>query len=457
MRHLLLFISMSVALGVNAQSDPYAQSKNVLNRQQDCQKQLSEISGKISARNREYEQEKKEYLAGEFCSDCKRTKSQIEKALRVSFGQHIQEGARSGRRIISATQEQMDQLHQRYMNDYNNLSSQFENTKKRCNDLTDQYNSTRNQEYQTQVKNAQEEANRQQQERMRLLEEQRRAEEEKRERQRILEQQERDALFQKIQATNDAVEAQKETYKKESDLGNAYKDRSAEARSRLTTSESADPNTVFGSYLNESGQTDYSRRQKLMNAMVEGYSSFKESTKNAITRLFGSRADESNVWMGDDEERPSSGWSFERTRLNRRIVQPLKNLYNKAYNIWQAGESYEDDNTRNYDLFGRMIPKTRKEARDDFQSANEGLVDRFSYGMDRITQSFNDPNDHYNSFDEDVNAEYTVNQHQTNAIGAALGEIPVLRKVGSLYKNTIGNKVDRLMNMYKYYKGNQGQ
>ena len=98
-----------------------------------------EYSQKIDQRNADYERQKQELKAGLFCSDCKRTKTEIERA-GTNFGQHIADGARGGRHVVPATQEDFDKAHAAYLRDYENLKRNVEQSQQSYNKCVDDAN-----------------------------------------------------------------------------------------------------------------------------------------------------------------------------------------------------------------------------------------------------------------------------------------------------------------------------
>ncbi|MGC4130156.1 MAG: hypothetical protein QM564_11510 [Bergeyella sp.] len=100
-----------------------------------CSHDLTEIDSKIKALNSEYEKIKKDLSGGYYCSQCKRSKTEIEKT--ENFEQHLKnvKGVR-----VPATQQQFDDAHKAYMSKYNSLSSSYDNKKNNCNDRISKLN-----------------------------------------------------------------------------------------------------------------------------------------------------------------------------------------------------------------------------------------------------------------------------------------------------------------------------
>jgi hypothetical protein len=460
MKSCLLCFLLVWSLAATAQGrDAYANSNGVRSRYDECQRKLDEINGKVAKRNGEYEQEKKEFLAGLFCSDCNRAKSQIEKETGKSFEAHIQEGAKNGRHVKSVTQKQLDDLHQRYMREYNNLKQQYESTKQNCNNLANQFNEARNQDQQNQIKSqqdaqrqAQEKAQAEQQAKVRELQEQQRLREELERQRQIREQMARDEMLSKMQANNDEAEAKKEAYGQESQLSRQYRDRSSDAQSLLQRSGSVDDSEVFGTYGGGNDGSDVSKKSGLLGSIMDNFNEFRQSARDKVSSLFGRRASESdNVWGGVEEEQPSSGWSFERTRLNRRVIQPLKELYEKTNTFFQNGENYEDKWTRRHDLWENARPRSNEQTREDIEDRADEGIDLVMRSLDR----FKSDDLSEGSADLDQDLEHIVDKIVANATGNILGKSKFLNRLNEKYEDKIADKVDTMMFWYKNYRGNQ--
>ncbi|KUG09121.1 hypothetical protein [Solirubrum puertoriconensis] len=85
----------------------------------DCNAERNKMVSELTNMRAEKETILREYRQGQFCSDCRRSKTEVERQDKISFGQHI--ASAKGRHIISATQEQLnakeqelnDKIHQK--------------------------------------------------------------------------------------------------------------------------------------------------------------------------------------------------------------------------------------------------------------------------------------------------------------------------------------------------------
>src|SRR5579872_3766755 len=127
--------------------DPYANSNAIKGQWNDCQARSNNLNHLLDSLTENYKIDSKEYQQGLFCSDCKRSKRELE-SQGINFYEHIQEGAAGGRHIVPATKEQMDKLYNDYYNNWQNAKKDFDNNRASCDALNNQYNSARNQDYQ---------------------------------------------------------------------------------------------------------------------------------------------------------------------------------------------------------------------------------------------------------------------------------------------------------------------
>ncbi len=97
-----------------------------------CRIKFEKIKAKIDARRKKYEFNVQEYREGLFCSECRRTKSEIEERAHLNFYEHIKEGADRNRHTLIATQAIYDHLFTEYLSDYNNLKEEYDNQYADC-------------------------------------------------------------------------------------------------------------------------------------------------------------------------------------------------------------------------------------------------------------------------------------------------------------------------------------
>jgi hypothetical protein len=124
-KYIVSFMLLLISLKSFSQADPWYVKG-------ECDKKLNQIRNRVDSVNHKYQVESEEYKQGLFCSDCMRPKSQIEAEEGVSFQSHIQQGASHGRHIIPATQEQMNQQYDAYLQKYKSQADDFYSTKDEC-------------------------------------------------------------------------------------------------------------------------------------------------------------------------------------------------------------------------------------------------------------------------------------------------------------------------------------
>lgn len=96
-----------------------------------CKIKFEKIKVKIDDRRRKYEFNVQEYKDGLFCSECRRTKSEIEERVNISFAQHIKDGAAHNRHAI-ATRQMYDDLYTEYMTDFNRFKEEYDDKYNDC-------------------------------------------------------------------------------------------------------------------------------------------------------------------------------------------------------------------------------------------------------------------------------------------------------------------------------------
>lgn len=93
--------------------------------------EADKINDEIRAHNAEYERIKSDLENGLFCSECKRSKTEIENQEPVSFEQHVVDVKGQ---VLHATKEMLDKAYAKYMDKYNRLKGRFDSAKTRCVD-----------------------------------------------------------------------------------------------------------------------------------------------------------------------------------------------------------------------------------------------------------------------------------------------------------------------------------
>jgi hypothetical protein len=97
-----------------------------------CKIKFEKIKSKIDARRKKYEFNVQEYKDGLFCSECGRTKSEIEERAHLSFSQHIRDGATHNRRALIATKQLYHDLYNDYLIDFNDLKKEYDDKYNDC-------------------------------------------------------------------------------------------------------------------------------------------------------------------------------------------------------------------------------------------------------------------------------------------------------------------------------------
>jgi hypothetical protein len=92
-----------------------------------CRLKLEKIIAEIDARRKKYEFNAQEYTQGFFCSECGRTKSEIEERAHINFNQHILDGAAKNRHALIATQKMYDDLYTEYLDDFKKIKKVYDN------------------------------------------------------------------------------------------------------------------------------------------------------------------------------------------------------------------------------------------------------------------------------------------------------------------------------------------
>jgi hypothetical protein len=327
-----------------------------------------------------------------------------------------------------------------------------------------------NQQAQQQARQKQEEDNRKQQEALqqqqqqqkdaqqaRLQEAQRKYDElmEQQRLQRLREEQASNEMTNQMNANRQETDAKKDSYRQQSDLGNGYVDRSSDARSLLNPGNAANESEVFSPYTSNGNSFEPQTREGFFSNVMDRYQQFKESARESVSSFFGRNANQSDVFSDQGQDMPEQGWSFERTRLNVRVIQPLKNLFQSARNLQNQMDNYEDGVTRGYDLFQEAQPKTDKETRDDFKKDWNFMYN----SVERQIGNFGNMEDEktFNEGARQLEEDFDQFGKRTfaNATGNVLGKFETANNAKEFYNNTIGGTIDKLMEKYKQFRGAQ--
>lgn len=97
----------------------------------ECELQVGNLESAIEMAEADYKEALDELRAGLFCSDCKRTKSAIEREEKTSFEKHIAEGG-PNRKIIQAPQSAYDLAKSKYKNKVDGYNSRLKSQKDQC-------------------------------------------------------------------------------------------------------------------------------------------------------------------------------------------------------------------------------------------------------------------------------------------------------------------------------------
>jgi hypothetical protein len=102
------------------------------NEKADCVKSLNKINDDIKKLNKNYEVKKDEMDKGYFCSECLRSRSEIQES-GEDFMRHIE---RVHGKIVPATGAQKLEAYKQYQDRYNQLDQQYKDQKKNCDGIT---------------------------------------------------------------------------------------------------------------------------------------------------------------------------------------------------------------------------------------------------------------------------------------------------------------------------------
>jgi hypothetical protein len=107
-------------------------------RYDNCNLDRSKLLNKLNALKAEEQNALDDIRNGLFCSDCKRSKTEIEKS-GTNFNQHIQEGAKGGRRVVAATQQQIADKTKEYNDKIHNLEVDVDSKRLDCERINADY------------------------------------------------------------------------------------------------------------------------------------------------------------------------------------------------------------------------------------------------------------------------------------------------------------------------------
>lgn len=116
----------------------------------DCNAEKESLTQKLMAMRQDKKTSLEEYRQGLFCSDCKRSKTEVEKQDRTSFESHIAAGAKNGRRVIAATADQIAKKEAEYNNKISQLENSVDGKRLDCERINAQYLSATKQAQQKQ-------------------------------------------------------------------------------------------------------------------------------------------------------------------------------------------------------------------------------------------------------------------------------------------------------------------
>ncbi|WP_199139630.1 hypothetical protein [Pedobacter sp. ASV12] len=129
----------------------------------DCNAEKASLTQKLMAMRQDKKTSLEEFRQGLFCSDCKRSKTEVEKQDRIDFQSHIAAGAKSGRRVVAATAEQIAKKEQEYNNKISQLENSVDGKRLDCERINAQYLSATKQAQQRQQDLAEADQKKQQQ------------------------------------------------------------------------------------------------------------------------------------------------------------------------------------------------------------------------------------------------------------------------------------------------------
>lgn len=414
---------------------------------QKCNEDLNALNGRIKDLNNEYENIKSDLKAGFYCSKCGSSKTELDKI--EGFYKHLNNVKGQA---VAATAQQMSDAHQRYLQKYNALKSSHELKSKSCDENYRSAVDAANDKQQADFANARQkqqaeakataDAEKQQQ-----LDTYKKQQEELREAERRREERQRlvaaagNQLMGELSSNSEAKQDALDAYRQNSALDADNLDSKDKARIILASGDN--PDDLFGSPFNNGiDNSDINSETSNIKSLINKYREYQNSLKENVTQFLGRRFSHDS----ESEEIPTQGWSFENTRLNRRIIEPVKNLFNlsqKKLNEIRNNPQVEEY-VRYYELFKLAQPKTNEETRNDLESSHDKLRDRISPLIDQVLKDGYESNVHgdpVNDFGEEVNA---------NVAGNLAGQSNYMTQLKNRWnESTLGEAIDRLFNAFK--------
>lgn len=104
----------------------------------DCESEYGKLNAAIATAESDYQTAILELRSGLFCSDCQRPKSEIERAEKKSFQEHIKEGGPK-RTVIQAPQTAYDKVDDKYKRLTDGYRSKLKSQKQKCEDMRSRF------------------------------------------------------------------------------------------------------------------------------------------------------------------------------------------------------------------------------------------------------------------------------------------------------------------------------
>lgn len=390
--------------GTSSGDDPYANSNAIKSQYNDCESRLNNLRHVIDSLNNNYNVDSKQYEQGLFCSDCHRSKRQIE-AAGLNFYEHIQAGAATGRHIVPATRQQMADLYNDYMNQYNSAKKDFDNNRASCDALNNQYNSARNQDYQAlqneQMKeqqakiDAENEKRKEAQDKLRQQQEERQREAQARIDQIVQQQKEQQQREQQAQNELDA---------KTKELGDETQNKLDNARQQNQLQDYTDPTDQAKSILNSPGSgvssvfapafantTDNSLlsvdQQVMVMKMQDMVSDYWQNLKSTVSSDVSGLFNNSVPAVDDIDAPPAQGWSGSNTNFLQSAAQKIQTAFSDLKT--QYNQVMEPFNNAK-DMNDQAKPKSAFDFFNDLGNNDQNVMGQISDGSINDQQFDND-------------------------------------------------------------------
>lgn len=256
-----------------------------------------------------------------------------------------------------------------------------------------------------------------------------------------------DQLQNDMAANNQNAQDAVNNYKQSSELNTDNTDSKNQAKSILNggvpdnTSSIFDQtntqdNTSFGDFSND-------QKSKLQN-MLDTYNQWKDNAQQGLNRFMGKDADEYAVGDngGELNAAPQEGWTFENTRLNRQVLQPVKDAFNKLKSSVNDNPDYQSARDV-YDIFHQALPKTDKETMTDQKKNTKDL-------MNSVSDNINNFMERDNTDGLNQETEQFADETKANAAGNLLGKFSSFKSgIRKKYDNSIGQVVNMFLNFSK--------